>query len=58
MRIRALERSCPAILPTATGLSSYNSVTVPHLGEALSFGTRPGKLSKGLRACLALAGRT
>ena len=29
MRIRALERSCPAILPMATDLSSYISVTVP-----------------------------
>ena len=32
MRIRALEGSCPAILPTATDLSSYISVTVPHIG--------------------------
>ena len=29
MRIRALQGSCPAILPTASDLSSYISVTVP-----------------------------
>jgi hypothetical protein len=38
MRIRALERSRPAILRTATNLSSYISATGLHLGEALRSG--------------------